>query len=104
MLSPENAEVLLDDLEDAVGRLDDGTPGPELADETGRLLESLDRLPGPSAPVERRAARLRAWTEVLLEELPPERRPGPGSPGDVVEGLLFELRDLVHEERTGLGS
>lgn len=105
MLSPENAEVLLDELEARLERLDgsEGTPPPELVDETRRLLDGLGGLPGPDGVIEDRARRVRSWTEVLLADLPPVRHPGPGSPVDVVENLLFELRELVHDEATGLG-
>lgn len=105
-LTPENAEVLLDELEGTLGGLEggDGPPPPELVTETRRLLDGLDRLPGPDGAVEDRVEKIRAWTEVLLSDLPPQRHPGPGSPADVVEELLYEVRALVHEERTGLGT
>jgi len=106
MLSPENAELLLDDLDDALGRLDggDGPPSPDLVAEMRRLLGGLDELPGPDGAVEDRVERIRAWTEVLLSDRSAARHPGPGSPADVVEELLFEVRELVHDERTGLGT
>lgn len=104
MLSPENAELLLDELQDLLGRLEEETPDPDLEEEARRLLSGLDELPGPTARLEERVARVRAWTEVLLHDLPPERRPGPGSPAEVVGELLFELRELVHEEQKGLGT
>lgn len=104
MLSPENAEVLLDELEEALRQLEGATRDPEVVEEARRLLGALDELPGPPALLEEPVERVRAWAEVLLEDLPPERHPGPGSPLDVIEEALFELRELVHEEQKGLGT
>lgn len=104
MLSPENAEVLLDEFGELLEALEEESPEPARVEEARRLLGALDELPGPPALVGERVERLRAWAEVLLENLPPERHPGPGSPVDVIEELLFELRELVHEEREGLGT
>lgn len=103
MLSPENAVVLLDELEGLLERLEDGEPDPELAEEARRLLAGLDELPGPPELLGARIEGVRAWTEVLLQDLPPERRPGPGSPREVIEEHLFDLREVLHEEQKGLG-
>lgn len=107
MLSPENAEVLLDEFERLLDRLEEEEeeePDPELAEEARRLLAGLDELPGPREVLEERIEGIRAWTEVLLQNLPPARRPGPGSPREVIEDHLFELREVVHEEQKGLGT
>jgi hypothetical protein len=39
---------------------------------------------------------VRAWTEVALQDVgPPEKQPEPGSPVDVIDQLLFELREIA---------
>lgn len=99
-LSVENADVLLNELEDSLAGLSNGNRDPDLVERTEKLLGSLDDLPGPPALLRDPVADLRAWTRILLDDDGNGRHPGPGGPADVVEHQVHRLREVLERERT----
>jgi cold shock CspA family protein/ribosome-associated translation inhibitor RaiA len=99
-LSVENADLLLDELEEALAGLSDDTRNPELIERTEMLLGSLDAFPGPPALLRDPVADLRAWTRILLDDDGNGRHPGPGGPAEVVEHHVFRIREVLEREET----
>jgi len=99
-LSVENADLLLDELEESLSGLSDGDRRPELIERTEKLLGSLDDFPGPPALLRDPVADLRAWTRILLDDDGNGRHPGPGGPADVVERQIYRVREVLEREKT----
>ena len=99
-LSVENADVLLDELENSIQGLSNGDRDPELIERTEKLLGSLDDFPGPPALLRDPVADLRAWTRILLDDDGNGRHPGPGGPADVVEHQVHRVREVLEREKT----
>lgn len=99
-LSVENADLLLDELEESLAGLSDGNRDPELIERTEKLLGSLDDFPGPPSLLRDPVADLRAWTRILLEDDGNGRHPGPGGPADVVEHQVYRVREVLEREKT----
>lgn len=99
-LSVENADVLLDELENSLEGLSNGDRDPDLIQRTEKLLGSLDDFPGPPALLRDPVADLRAWTRILLDDDGNGRHPGPGGPADVVEHQVYRLREVLEREKT----
>ncbi|MFW6088658.1 MAG: HPF/RaiA family ribosome-associated protein [Gemmatimonadota bacterium] len=99
-LSVENADLLLNELEESLAGLSDGDRESHLIERTEKLLASLDDLPGPPALLRDPVADLRAWTRILLDDDGNGRHPGPGGPADVVEHQVSRVREVLERERT----
>lgn len=99
-LSVENADLLLNELEESLAGLSEGDREPELIERTEKLLASLDDFPGPPALLRDPVADLRAWTRILLDDDGNGRHPGPGGPGDVVEHQVYRVREVLDREKT----
>lgn len=99
-LSVENADLLLDELEESLAGLSNGDRDPELIERTEKLLASLDDFPGPPALLRDPVADLRAWTRILLDDDGNGRHPGPGGPADVVERQVYRVREVLEREKT----
>lgn len=99
-LSVENADLLLNELEESLAGLTGAERDPELVERTEKLLASLDDLPGPPALLRDPVADLRAWTRILLDDDGNGRHPGPGGPADVVEHQVYRVREVLEREKT----
>ena len=99
-LSVENADQLLDELEESLAALSNGDRDPQLIERTEKLLASLDDFPGPSALLRDPVADLRAWTRILLDDDGNGRHPGPGGPADVVGHQVYRVREVLEREKT----
>lgn len=99
-LSVENADLLLDELEESLAGLSNGDRDPELIERTEKLLASLDDFPGPPALLRDPVADLRAWTRILLDDDGNGRHPGPGGPADVVEHQVHRVREVLEREKS----
>lgn len=101
-LSVDNADTLLDELEEALAELSDGERAPDAVERAERLLASLDSLPGPHALLRDPVEELRAWTRILIENDGNTDTAGPGGPAEVVEHQIHRVREVLERER-GLG-
>lgn len=99
-LSVENADLLLNELEESLTGLTGAERDPELVERTEKLLASLDDFPGPPALLRDPVADLRAWTRILLDDDGNGRHPGPGGPADVVEHQVYRVREVLEREKT----
>lgn len=98
-LSVENAERLLEELEETVAGLSVDEPDPERVEQIEKLLRSLDDFPGPRALLRDPVEELRAWTRILLDNHGADG-PGPGGPAEVVEHQIYRVREVLEREKT----
>lgn len=99
-LSVENADRLLDELEETLAGLSDEDRDPEEVEKIDKLLRSLSDFPGPPALLRDPVEELRAWTRILLDDTGNGRHPGPGGPADVVETQIHRVREVLEREKS----
>lgn len=100
ILSVENADRLLDELEETLGDLSGDGRNPEVVEKVDKLLRSLSDFPGPPALLRDPVEELRAWARILLDDTGDGSHPGPGGPADVVENQIHRVREVLEREKS----
>lgn len=98
-LSEEDVGLLVGAFQDLLAEVDPGeVSASELRDRLTRLLDSLERAPGPRALQRESLELLRSWSEVWVEELAAGRESEAASVRTLLTAELTRLNQVVREE------